>query len=127
MVAVVGVVLVVRVEIWLLEAQVEQAGLEHRHQSRVQRLQEHGVVLAAVLITWEQPLREVKETGTAQAQGPILEVAATEQQKQGLGLLAVQAALALSLSRFLTPARQLFQAVLHPRYQLRYQDLRFTQ
>jgi hypothetical protein len=91
MVAVVGVVLVVRVEIWLLEAQVEQAGLEHRHQSRVQRLQEHGVVLAAVLITWERPLLEVKETGTAQAQATILEVAATEQQKRGLRLPAAAA------------------------------------
>jgi hypothetical protein len=75
---VVEAALVALVEIWLLEAQVEQAVREHLHQSRVQRLQEHGVVLAAASIAWEQPLLEAKETQTAQAQVPILAVAATE-------------------------------------------------
>jgi len=34
--------------------------------------------LAAASIAWEQPLLEAKETQTAQAQVPILAVAATE-------------------------------------------------
>jgi hypothetical protein len=40
--------------------------------------------------------------------------------------LAGPAVQELSSSRFQIPVLQPFQAVLHPRYQLRYQDLKFT-
>jgi hypothetical protein len=112
MAAVVEAALVVWVEIWLRPAaQVEQAGLEHRHQLRVQRLQEHGVGLAAALIAWELPLPEAKETETAQVQVPILAAAAMGQQKQGLGLLAAQAALVSLSLRFQIIILLLSQAV----------------
>jgi hypothetical protein len=84
--------LVVRVAIWLLEAQVEQAGLEHLLQLRVQQLQEHGAVLAVDLTIWELPHQEVKEMETVQAQDQIQVVAGTEQPRLGQQRLVVVAA-----------------------------------
>jgi hypothetical protein len=88
----VEVALVVRVAIWLLEAQVEQVGLEHLLQLRVQQLQEHGAVLAVDLTIWELPHQEVKEMETVQAQDQIQVVAGTAQLKRVLDQRAARAA-----------------------------------
>jgi hypothetical protein len=64
-----------------------------------------------------------------QAELPTREVVEVVQEGIPQHLLQEQAALAVQVSlssRFLTPGLQPFQAVLHPRYQLQYQDLRFT-
>jgi hypothetical protein len=82
------------------------------------------IVVAQLLEAVEQGFQEAQLQQHQGQQIPVVvEVVLEQTQFLQHRDLAAQV---LSLSKFPMPERQPFQAVLRPRYRLRYQDLRFT-